>query len=64
MKNKKTALLILLIIVLNSCNCIETHLTNDEKAWFSAYEKGQKIIFKSNLGNLDTIEINVSFGNS
>jgi hypothetical protein len=57
MKNKGIALLILLSIVLYSCNCVETHLTKDEKAWFSAYEKGQTIIFKSNLGNLDTIEI-------
>jgi hypothetical protein len=60
MKIKNTLLLILFTIILSSCNfcnCVETHLTEDEKSWFSAYEKGQKIIFKSNLGNLDTIEI-------
>jgi hypothetical protein len=49
--------LILFAIVLNSCTCVETHLTKEEKEWFSAYKKGQTIIFKSNLGNLDSIVI-------
>jgi hypothetical protein len=49
--------LILFAIVLNSCTCVETHLIEDEKSWFSAYDKGQLIVFKSNLGNLDTIVV-------
>ena len=57
MKIKIVIPLILLAIVLNSCTCVETHLTEDEKSWFSAYDKGQVIIFKSNLGNLDTIVV-------
>lgn len=57
MKNKILSILILLILILNSCNCVETHLTEEEKEWFSAYEKGQEIIFKSNRGNIDTIEV-------
>lgn len=57
MKIKKILLFILFTIFLNSCNCVETKLTDDEKEWFSAYDKGQIIIFKSNLGNLDTIEV-------
>ena len=57
MKNRFVVLLILLAIILNSCTCVETHLTNEEKEWFSAYKKGETIIFKSNLGNLDTISI-------
>jgi len=56
LKNKNL-LLLLLVIFFYSCNCVETHLTVDEKSWFSVYEKGQKIIFKSNRGNIDTIEV-------
>lgn len=55
MKIRKTILFILGVIILNSCNCVETNLSKEEKEWFSAYNKGQTIIFKSNLGNLDTI---------
>lgn len=47
----------LALIVLGSCNCVETHLTKEEREWFNSYEKGQNIIFKSNRGNLDTIVI-------
>lgn len=54
-KNSKAILIILFIVLLNSCNCVETHLTKEEKEWFLVYKKGQNIIFKSNLGNLDTI---------
>ncbi len=57
MKNKTVLLLILCAIIFNSCNCVETQLTDDEKEWFSAYDKGQIIIFKSNLGSIDTIEV-------
>lgn len=39
-----------------SCNFSEKEFSDDEKAWFSVYEKGQTLIlFKSNLGNLDTL---------
>ncbi|MDR7370780.1 hypothetical protein [Flavobacterium aquidurense] len=55
---KKKILLILIIVILNSCGkCIETNLTAGEKEWFSVYEKGQNIIFKSNLNHLDTIVV-------
>mgnify|MGYP003576143727 FL=1 len=40
-----------------TCKCIKTHLTKDEKEWFSVYEKGQQIIFKSNLGKFDTLTV-------
>lgn len=56
-KNKIAILLIALQIILNSCNCVETQLTKEEKEWFSVYKKGQAIIFKSNYGNLDTIVV-------
>lgn len=42
-------------MLLNSCNCVETHLTKEEREWFSAYKQGQVITFKSNRGNIDTI---------
>jgi hypothetical protein len=57
MKNKITILSTLFLVFLSSCNCVETHLTNDEKEWFSVYKKGQIIVFKSNLENLDTITV-------
>jgi hypothetical protein len=58
MKNKKTAILsILLLVLLYSCNCVETYLTKEEKEWFSVYRKGQNIVFKSNKENLDTIVV-------
>lgn len=44
-------------ITLISCNCVETHLTKEEKEWFSVYNKGQIIVFESNRGNYDTIEV-------
>lgn len=56
----------LFLVFLTSCNCTETHLTQEEREWFSVYNKGQTIIFKSNLGNLDTLvvtEKNETFGN-
>lgn len=57
-KNIVFWILISFLLFLNSCGkCIETNLTNEEKEWFSVYEKGQTIIFKSNEGNLDSIVI-------
>lgn len=50
-------LIILSLVILSSCNCVETHLTKDEREWFLTYEKGQNIIFRSNQGNLDTIVV-------
>lgn len=56
MRNNIFLILILLLLLLNSCGkCVETNLTDEEKKWFSIYEKGQTIIFKSNEGNLDTL---------
>lgn len=46
-----------MLIILASCNCVETHLTDEERIWFKAYEKGQIIVFKSNLGNIDTLVV-------
>lgn len=58
MKNNIFWILILFLLLLNSCGkCIETNLTNEEKEWFSVYEKGQTMIFKSNLGHLDTLVV-------
>jgi hypothetical protein len=54
---KQLSVLILTLMLLNSCNCVETHLTKEEKEWFSVYKKGQNLVFKSNKGNLDTILI-------
>ncbi|QSB26056.1 hypothetical protein [Flavobacterium sp. CLA17] len=46
------------LMLLNSCGkCIETQLTYAEKEWFSVYNKGETIIFKSNLGNIDTLVV-------
>lgn len=57
-KNIFFLVLISFVLFFNSCGkCIETNLTSEEKEWFSVYEKGQTIIFKSNEGNLDTIVV-------
>jgi hypothetical protein len=53
----KSILSILLFVFVCSCNCVETNLTKEEREWFSTYEKGQMIVFKSNLGKLDTIVV-------
>ncbi|MFH6935160.1 hypothetical protein [Flavobacterium sp. FlaQc-30] len=59
--------IILFSIVINSCGkCVETNLTKEERAWFSVYEKGQTIVFKSNLGNIDSLLVTdkmETFGN-
>ncbi|OXB10872.1 hypothetical protein B0A81_02600 [Flavobacterium plurextorum] len=66
-KSKIILFSISFLFFLNSCGkCIETHLTDEERIWFKAYEKGQIIVFKSNLGNLDTLlvhEKNEGHGN-
>lgn len=53
--------------ILVSCGkCIETNLTTAEREWFSVYNKNDSIIFRSNLGNLDTLvvsEITEGHGN-
>ena len=64
----RITLTFLLLLFLNSCTCkcIKTHLTNEEREWFNAYRKGQQIIFKSNLGNIDTLSVSnkyEAFGN-
>lgn len=68
MKKSIAVLFLTMILILNSCTCkcIKTYLTKEEKEWFSVYKKGQLIIFKSDLGNLDTIVVNdkyETFGN-
>lgn len=59
MKIKYLQVLFIFTIVFTSCNnnCIQTHLTNDERDWFLRYRKGDVIIFKSNLGNLDSLKV-------
>lgn len=52
---KNLLLMIVSLVILISCNCTETNLTKEEKKWFSIYEKGQNLIFKSDRGSLDTI---------
>ncbi|CAM3488023.1 hypothetical protein [Flavobacterium chungbukense] len=57
--NKKVFIIIGIIFFLHSCTCkcVKTHLTKEEKQWFSVYQKQQEIIFESNLGNLDTLVV-------
>ena len=39
-----------------SCtNCEKLNLTATEKAWVNHYQVGQKFIFKSNIGKIDTL---------
>ncbi|TGD59886.1 hypothetical protein [Flavobacterium humi] len=47
--------LLLLLFCLGSC-CNKMELTEEEKNW-CPYEEGQTLIFKSNLGNLDTLQV-------
>ena len=47
---------IVIMIVLSSCTDNKTYLVNDEKGW-NPYVKGQKIVFESREGTLDSIRI-------
>ncbi|MDQ6469297.1 hypothetical protein RB619_01490 [Flavobacterium sp. LHD-80] len=51
----KIVLSILLLLLFCSCDSSDRQFSKDELDWFVAYKKGQIIIFKSNLGNFDTI---------
>lgn len=66
MKNMKTIIIvgILLLNLLNSClfsGCKKVNLTKSEKSWFNAYKLKQIVIFKSNLGNVDTFFVKQKF---
>ena len=59
MKNKLLFVFICIAIAITSCKdkCIQTHLADDEREWFLCYNNEDKVIFRSNLGKLDTIKI-------
>lgn len=51
--------LILIFSQIQSCgpNCEKVYFKETDKAWFSYYNAGDKLIFKSQLNNFDTIFI-------
>lgn len=51
----KIILIVLSSIFVYSCNSSNKKFSSEELDWFKIYKKGQKIIFKSNLGKLDTL---------
>jgi hypothetical protein len=53
----KNYILIFIALMLNSCTCKQVNLTENEKQWLDPYEKGDLLVFKSNLGNIDTIVV-------
>jgi hypothetical protein len=53
----RATLLTLLGLILTSCNCHEIQLTPEEKAWCAPYKQGETVIFRSNLGNHDSLEV-------
>ena len=50
---------ILAILILQSCipDCKNIYFTENDKMWFTNYNIGDKIIFKSQMGDFDTILI-------
>jgi hypothetical protein len=50
----------LLLLVHSSCRltCIVNHLTARDKSWGTCYDSGQIVVFKSNLGHMDTFSVN------
>jgi hypothetical protein len=69
--SKKNMILILFLLPLfvGSCifsenSCIKVKLTKEEKSWFYNYKKGQRILYKSNLGKVDTFTVTGGGGDS
>src|SRR6187397_2540283 len=52
----KTLSFIASLLIFTSC-CKNLYFTLDDTSWVSSYEKQDLLIFKSNLGNLDSILI-------
>lgn len=52
-------IIILTCLLLQSCgqDCTNVYFTENDKTWFTNYEVGDKLIFKSQLNNYDTIHI-------
>lgn len=49
-----------IILVLQSCvfsDCKRVELTHDEKEWFNAYRTDDTLLFRSNLGKIDTLVV-------
>lgn len=53
----KIQLSVSLLIILLSCCHSEKQLSKGDQDWFSVYRKGKSLVFKSNLGNFDTIGV-------
>ncbi len=54
--DKKLLAILTIGIFLNSCGCIKMELTKEERNWYS-YEEDEYLIFKSNLKNIDTLNV-------
>lgn len=52
----KLLIILLIGILVNSCGCVKMELTKEERNWCS-YEKNEYLIFKSNLNNIDTLQV-------
>ena len=55
-KMKEFLIFIIFISTLSGC-CTEVYFKTDETFWFDKYDKGDKLIFESNNGDLDTVII-------
>ncbi|GAB1308601.1 hypothetical protein KH5_12840 [Urechidicola sp. KH5] len=55
----KYLILIIIFVFIQSCSsdCINVYFTANDKTWFNNYEIGNKLIFKSQLNDFDTIFI-------
>lgn len=56
---KKLPSLLLLVLLLSSCQCDKLYFNEDERYWATSYEEGDMAIFQSNLDSIkkDTIFI-------
>ncbi|WP_128414662.1 hypothetical protein [Flavobacterium sp. Root901] len=53
----KKCILITICFAIYSCTCKQVNLTKNEKEWLNPYKKGDILIFKSNLGSIDTVKV-------
>jgi len=55
----KYLILIIICVIIQSCgsDCTNVYFTENDKTWFNNYEAGNKLIFKSQLNDFDTIFI-------
>ena len=54
--NPKNFHYLILLLLLQSCSCIQFKLTKAERQWCS-YKNNEMLIFKSNKGNIDTLKV-------